>query len=389
MEYQLRLGQLISIWTPHISNGEHGTLSSVQAPLFTSIFPERDRSCHLMIHENSDTGVKYKKPLGYRKHEALPGLMTLKNFIDGGYDVVEGRILVCVKSIGAKKKGNVLLSLILTLLICSQLVTNKNQITSEVVNINIFDNTSEATLSLWNTSIASASLWTPSSTILLITNPGWRIDRRAYIHLTSNTIVDIDPATPDADWLRNFAQRITRREHVNPPFPYSTFDFASMAEAQNQILYTFADIDEFARAAPNQHFFGYLSVVIIELNIMTLYRRNMLLCNEHCGHPMFSNTAIANCKQCGKPVSLGINPRLLGPVADETGCSSTGKMLLSETAWEELLGRNKDGLAGSSVEVLKYLEQRLLFLRVTLRFAWAAEEGEGGRGRLCVWGVST
>ena len=31
--------------------------------------------------------------------------MTLKNFVDGGYDVAEAKILVCVKSIGAKKKG--------------------------------------------------------------------------------------------------------------------------------------------------------------------------------------------------------------------------------------------------------------------------------------------
>jgi hypothetical protein len=266
-------------------------------------------------------------------------------------------------------------------------VSNKRQVSSEVINVNIFDDTSDATLSLWNTAVASASTWKPSSTILLITNPGWRIDRRAYINLTANTMIDIDPVMPDADWLRNFAQRITRRDHVNPPFPYATFDFEAMAEAQNQILYTFSDLDEFARAAPKEQYFGYLSVIIVELNIMTLYRRNMLFCSEHCGHPIFANTITAKCKQCGKPVHLGINPRLLGPVADETGCSSTGKLLLSERAWEELLGRTKEELAQSSVELLNYLEQRLLFLRVTLRFAWAAEDGVGGMGRLCIWGV--
>jgi hypothetical protein len=31
--------------------------------------------------------------------------MTLQNFVDGGYDVVDAKILVVVKSIGAKKKG--------------------------------------------------------------------------------------------------------------------------------------------------------------------------------------------------------------------------------------------------------------------------------------------
>jgi hypothetical protein len=57
-----------------------------------------------MIHENSDEGVQCKKPLGYKEGHPLTGLMTLRNFIDGGYDVANGRILVCVKSIGARKK---------------------------------------------------------------------------------------------------------------------------------------------------------------------------------------------------------------------------------------------------------------------------------------------
>ena len=30
--------------------------------------------------------------------------MTLKSFIEGGYDVPDGKILVCVKSIGGRKK---------------------------------------------------------------------------------------------------------------------------------------------------------------------------------------------------------------------------------------------------------------------------------------------
>jgi hypothetical protein len=31
--------------------------------------------------------------------------MALKSFVEGGYDVNEGKILVVVKSIGARKKG--------------------------------------------------------------------------------------------------------------------------------------------------------------------------------------------------------------------------------------------------------------------------------------------
>lgn len=65
----------------------------------------------MMIHENSDVGT-YKTPLAYRPGLPLNGLMTLQNFIDGGYDVVDAKVLVVVKSIGAKNRStsNVLVS---------------------------------------------------------------------------------------------------------------------------------------------------------------------------------------------------------------------------------------------------------------------------------------
>lgn len=58
-----------------------------------------------MVHDNSDNGMMCVTPLGYRHGRPLSGVMTLQNFIDGGYDVVDAKILVVVKSIGAKKKG--------------------------------------------------------------------------------------------------------------------------------------------------------------------------------------------------------------------------------------------------------------------------------------------
>ena len=88
-----------------VSNGDNGTLSSTAAPLFVTLFPERDSTCHLMLHQNSDDGKLCNKPLGYRAGQPLCGLMTLQNFLDGGYDVIDAKILVVVKSIGAKKKG--------------------------------------------------------------------------------------------------------------------------------------------------------------------------------------------------------------------------------------------------------------------------------------------
>lgn len=58
-----------------------------------------------MVQENSDDGTLCKAPIGYEDGKQLAGLMTLKNFAAGGYEVTDSRILVCVKSIGGKKKS--------------------------------------------------------------------------------------------------------------------------------------------------------------------------------------------------------------------------------------------------------------------------------------------
>lgn len=104
-QHNIRLGQLVTVWTVHVSLGsEASSLAPSAAPLFTSIFPEGERNCHFMVHERSDCGSMFKRPFRGRDSEVLPGLMTLKNFTDGGFDVDDCKLLVCVKSIGARKK---------------------------------------------------------------------------------------------------------------------------------------------------------------------------------------------------------------------------------------------------------------------------------------------
>lgn len=104
-------------------------------------------------------------------------------------------------------------------LINAMTVTTKAGYQMEKVDVNVFDDTFEATLTLWGCITSSASSWKVSHTILLLTNPGFKDDRRATISLTSTTHVDVDPCMADAIWLREFAQRLTKREHVNQPFP--------------------------------------------------------------------------------------------------------------------------------------------------------------------------
>ena len=94
----------MSIWTPHISSAESGGLTSKYPSLITSIFPERDNTCHFQAQTESDEGVLCKTPLGWQEGKQLAGLITLRGFIDGGYDVPEAKILVCVKSIGGRKR---------------------------------------------------------------------------------------------------------------------------------------------------------------------------------------------------------------------------------------------------------------------------------------------
>ena len=103
MEYKVRLGQLVSIWTAHISNGDTSHMTSQASTLTTSIFPENDNSSYFLIQEQSGAGILCKTPLGYREGKQLPGLMTLKSFVEGGAEVLDAKILVCIKSIGGKK----------------------------------------------------------------------------------------------------------------------------------------------------------------------------------------------------------------------------------------------------------------------------------------------
>lgn len=123
------------------------------------------------------------------------------------------------------------------------------------------------------------------------------------------------------------------------------------------------------------------------MNIFSLFNRGNLFCSECCGVPLYSNTPSASCKQCSRHTVLRTNPKLVGPIIDETGTIASGKLVWSDRAWEQLLGRNATELSMSSSELLKYLERRMMGLRVTLVVGWMGGEGEAMGGRLGVLSV--
>lgn len=346
----------------------------------------------------------FKTPLGYREGIPLSGLMTLQNFIDGGCDVTDAKILVVVKSIGAKKKGQAFHDNNQDDRTDHMTVTRKDESVTENVNLEVQDDTAHATLGLWgtlasspfrggattrltkpDTSIARQS-WTPGETVLLLANPGCKPGRSMYLRFTSSTTVDVDPAIPDADWLRRWSLRQKSREAINLPFPKDVFDENLVTNGRMRCLFTIAELDEFARCSPHDTFQGFLSLVIVETKLLDLWRRRMLLSGECCNIPMYANALTTTCKGCDKEVKLRLNPRMLGQVIDETASLACGKLLFSDEAWRDLLGRDAEDLLKLGYEEMKDLSDRLLFCRVSVIFGWTGDETQAG-GRICVLGV--
>ena len=256
--------------------------------------------------------------------------------------------------------------------------------TAEILELIVLDDTFEATLSLWEDTIDSAASWRPSLTVLLITNAGWKELKKGKgkININPNTYIDVDPDIYDAAWLRNYAQRLAKKDHVNTPFPSEVFDIAHFESSSNRIKYTLADIDKFVRAGPTETFMGYFSLHITELQVAKLHMRNMMCSTECCGVPIFANAIQARCKQCDQEVDLRPNPRIVGQLADETGSVNGGKLIWADEAWKLLLGRSTQDLVAEPPQTLKNLECQMKNVRVTLLMGWSPEVGKLAVGKI-------
>ena len=161
--------------------------------------------------------------------------MTIKSYLGGGgHDgVIGAKILVCVKSIGAKKR-----------------VSKKTGGESDLVEVRLFDSTGEIRWALWGETIESAKDWQPGKTILLISNPGYRAEMspsKGSVRIQRTTMVDVDPEFPDAEWLRKFAVGLAKKESLYVEFPDEVFNKDVIDGAEygvNRVMFRIAEIED-------------------------------------------------------------------------------------------------------------------------------------------------
>jgi hypothetical protein len=232
--YPLKLGQLLSIWTAFISDtSKTDTPQIPSVTVHANLFPGRVTSDHVMIHTTLSSDSICRTPLGYKKDQPLPGLMAVKSYLDTGHDGVTGaKLLVCVKSIGSKKK-----------------ISRKDGGGEyELADVVLFDHTGEVRLTVWNEIIESAKCWKAGETVLLISNPGYRVrgNGKGELGITACTMVDVEPEGQDADWLRQFAVGLTRKESLCFNVPEGVWDIEACEYGVTRMLFTLAGLDNWS-----------------------------------------------------------------------------------------------------------------------------------------------
>lgn len=156
--------------------------------------------------------------------------MTLDSYLGSGHDgVVGAKLLVCIKSIGAKRR-----------------IQTKAGRDSDLVELWLFDHTGEIKWTVWNELIDSVREWEPGKTVLLITSPGYKVELsgKGSVGVQPSTMVDVDPEYPDAEWLRQYASGLTKKESIALEFPEGVWDVEGAEYGVNVILFTLAEIDE-------------------------------------------------------------------------------------------------------------------------------------------------
>ncbi|KAI0965466.1 hypothetical protein F4678DRAFT_467493 [Xylaria arbuscula] len=390
-EHQPLLGQRVTAWATAIAAGNQAEIGHIPfCSVATTIYPGRNGATHIEFHvdgtgSEEDSSLRCPIEANAERNNHLPGLMTLKSFLSGGYEIGAGKILVCVRSVGPRRN----------------VVSKKREARLALVEVGIYDDTAHSVLKLWEEKVLSAKSWVPNQTILLISQPWCSLndggDRRAEIGIGYSSIININPDFPEAKWLRAKMQDMAKKESVMTPYPTDTWDLHLAMNGPNRVLYTLAELEDQVRNQdPVTNFTGKLSVVVYEMNLMHHWRKATTYCTECCGIPLYANKVMAICKNCDSTRNLSLNPRLLGSFLDESGTICGNKLVWNDDAWTQFLfgaeseehglgsdmERSWQGIAGFSTSALRDLEAQLLYSRTTLTFGWSVE-----LGRLCILGV--
>ncbi|KAI1186563.1 hypothetical protein F5B17DRAFT_440965 [Nemania serpens] len=398
-EYQPLLGQRITVWATAISAGNQAEIGHIPyCSVATTIYPARNAATHIdfLVDEAGSEGDRLLRcPLevNTEHYDYLPGLMTLKSFLAGGYDLGEGKILVCVRSVGPRRT----------------IQPKKREGTLDLAEVGIYDDTAQCVLKLWEDKIPSAKLWIPNQTFLLISRPWCQPsshtnhhgDIHAEVGIGYGSIVDVDPEFPEAIWLRSKINAMTKKESIVIPFPMNTWDVNMAMYGPDRMLYTLAELEDQVRTQdPARSFTGKLRVVVHGMNLIDHWRKNTTFCTECCGIPLYANKPTATCKNCDAQRDLSLNPRILGSFLDESGVIAGNKLTWNDQAWTQFLFGTETREAttackqGATIEqswkniaafdsnLLRDLEAQLLYSRVTLTFGWSTD-----LDRLCILGA--
>ncbi|KAJ9293438.1 hypothetical protein DTO271G3_7703 [Paecilomyces variotii] len=385
-EYRIGIGSLLTIWAPHVSP-KTTKVQDNPARLTTSLFPERDSACHVMVHPDTLLPRACRIPVGYKEGHSLSGLVSLGEFRESARSGQGPSILVLVKVVGNTTS-----------------VTNSKGQTTEKVDIGVCDESGEAILTLYGMMMLSSSKWTPFSTVLLVSGARWKPTSR--LSTTAATTIEVDPDIVEAQWLRKSLRNLSK--FVNQQYTEDVFDIKTFESAVVKLRFTLADLDESIRAQPHETYTGYMNLMITAVNLVSLYKRRRLYNTGCCNMPVFSNSPTAACGQCGKSLKLSLNLQVIGALTDETGNIASSyqssynikeryesfhsifaskdlafsPILWSLEAWRALLGVEPDKLLADmespeeEIRFLTLIQSHLLFLRMTIIFKWSDRYGK-------------
>lgn len=183
---QVKLGVLATVHTTFVAALSTAEMTKSAAALLVSI-SDTDPAAHVQFCEDSDDNwADCRLPIGNGEDARLEGLMPLRVFVESGADVPRPRLLVCVKWVCGERQpfwqrtrltGNLVegrkeaeYARSLARKYQSRLLTDSRPVqlqggkTTEKRDIGVFDDTMEATLTLWGPMTASADPWDVSKT---------------------------------------------------------------------------------------------------------------------------------------------------------------------------------------------------------------------------------